>query len=194
MMLGAVLADRRALTLRSAALAGLALLLAQPESLLSPGFQLSFAATVALIAGFAPFERWLQGGAMPGWLRPPVMLILSSVLAGAATAPFAAAHFNRFTDYGLLANLLAIPWISLLVTPLALLGVVLPPTWAIAAAMLEPLMALLDALATWPGASLHLPWPEVESVCRQGKPEEWSKACLTPAKNVAVVCTDVDGA
>jgi hypothetical protein len=56
-MLGAVLLDRRALTLRSVAVAAIILLLARPESLLEPGFQMSFAATMALIAGLQALDR-----------------------------------------------------------------------------------------------------------------------------------------
>ena len=54
--LGAILLDRRALTLRSVAVAGIILLLLRPETLLNPGFQMSFAATIALIVGFSLVE------------------------------------------------------------------------------------------------------------------------------------------
>lgn len=134
-MLGAVLFDRRALTLRSVALAGIALLLVQPESLAEPGFQLSFAATVVLIAGFGQIEGRILKGRLPRWIMPLFTLVLSSVLAGAATAPFAAAHFNRFTDYGLIANLLTVPVMSLLMAAgataalLAPLGLAAPAFW-----------------------------------------------------------------
>lgn len=134
-MLGAVLLDRRALTLRSVALAGAILLLWQPESLLEPGFQLSFAATAVLIAGFGVLDHGIARQKLPRWLLPVYMLVLSSVLAGLATAPFAAAHFNRFTDYGLLANLLTVPVMSLLMGAgavaalLAPLGLAAPALW-----------------------------------------------------------------
>ena len=66
--LNARLADRRALTLRTLALAATALLLWQPESLTEPGFQLSFAATAALIAGFGALDRRIRRGKLPRWL------------------------------------------------------------------------------------------------------------------------------
>ena len=141
-MLGAVLFDRRALSFRSVALAALVLLLAQPESLTEPGFQLSFAATIALIAGFAPSQNWLKAR-MPGWTIVPLMLVMTSLLAGLATAPFAAATFNRFTDYGLLANLMTVPVMSLLMGAgavaalLAPLGLAWPALW------------VMDACARW---------------------------------------------
>ncbi len=113
-MLGAVMLDRRALTLRSVAVAALLLLVWQPESLLAPGFQLSFAATIGLIAGFGPAERLMLRHGVPRWLKPVALLTASSLLAGVATAPFSAATFNRLTGYGLLANLLTVPVMDVL--------------------------------------------------------------------------------
>lgn len=134
-MLGAVIFDRRALTMRSVALAGTVLLLVQPESLLEPGFQLSFAATVVLIAGFGALDRQVLRERLPRWVMPIFTLVLTSVLAGAATAPFAAAHFNRFTDYGLVANLLTVPVMSVLMAAgvvaalMAPMGLAAPALW-----------------------------------------------------------------
>ena len=116
-MLGAVLLDRRALSLRTVALSACVLLLWQPESLLEPGFQMSFAATIALIWGFGVFEGQLIRETLPRWTMPIFTLVLSSVIAGVATAPFAAAHFNRMTDYGLIANLLTVPVMGAVVMP-----------------------------------------------------------------------------
>ena len=141
-MLGAVLFDRRALSFRSVALAALVLLLAQPESLTEPGFQLSFAATIALIAGFAPSQNWLKAR-MPGWTIVPLMLVMTSLLAGLATAPFAAATFNRFTDYGLLANLMTVPVMSLLMGAGAVAALLAPFGLA------WPALWVMDACARW---------------------------------------------
>lgn len=116
-MLGAVLLDRRALSLRTVALSACVLLVWQPESLLEPGFQMSFAATIALIWGFGVFEGQLIRQTLPRWTMPIFTLVLSSVIAGVATAPFAAAHFNRMTDYGLIANLLTVPVMGAVVMP-----------------------------------------------------------------------------
>lgn len=134
-MLGAILLDRRALTMRSVALAAVVLLLVEPESLTEPGFQLSFAATIILIAGYGALDRRIMQERLPRWIMPVFTLVLTSVLAGLATAPFAAAHFNRFTDYGLLANLLTVPVMSLLMaagvmaTLLAPVGLAAPALW-----------------------------------------------------------------
>jgi competence protein ComEC len=126
-MLGAVLLDRRAVTLRSVAIAGVVLLAWQPEAMLEPGFQMSFAATVALIAGFRAVEGQVLRQKMPRWAVPVFTLVLSSVVAGLATAPYAAAHFNRFTDFGLVANLLTVPVMGAVVMPAGALAALAAP-------------------------------------------------------------------
>jgi len=79
-----------------------------------------------------------------------------------ALAPLGVLFFGQFSVVGLLANVLAIPWVSLVITPLALLGVLWPPAWSLAALALQPLMAGLQWAATLPWASVSLvqpPWP-----------------------------------
>ena len=125
-MLGAILLDRRALTLRSVAISGIIILLWQPESLAEPGFQMSFAATAALIAGFSALDGAVLRERLPRWVIPLFTLVLSSVLAGFSTAPYAAAHFNRFTDYGLLANLMTVPMMSLVMASGAVAALLVP--------------------------------------------------------------------
>ena len=142
-MLGAVLFDRRALTLRSVALAAVVLLLLEPESLAEPGFQLSFAATVVLIAGFGALDRQILRERLPRWLMPVFTLVLTSVLAGIATAPYAAATFNRFTDYGLLANLLTVPVMSVLMAAGAVAALLAPIGLA------GPALWLMEVSARW---------------------------------------------
>lgn len=134
-MLIAVLIDRRAISLRTLALGALVVLLVWPESLTGPGFQMSFAATAALILVAGPWAR-LQGR-LPVWLRPAVMLVVTSLVAGLATAPIAAANFGRMAHYGILANLLAVPMMGMVVMPagviaavLAPLGLAAPALWA----------------------------------------------------------------
>lgn len=126
-MLGAVLMDRRAVTLRSVGIAGTAILIWQPEALLSPGFQMSFAATIALILGFG---WWSERMAQRKWSRGmqfAATLFLSSLLGGLATAPYAAAHFNRFADYGLIANLLTGPVMGAVIMPAGVMAAILWP-------------------------------------------------------------------
>ena len=131
-MLGAVLFDRRALSIRSVALAGTVVLVWRPEALLSAGFQMSFAATVALIATFG----WLRqrratapadARRAPRWLQPVITALLCSLVSELATAPVAAAHFHRSAEYGLLANTLGVPLMGAVIMPAAVLAAVLWP-------------------------------------------------------------------
>ncbi|KIC42838.1 competence protein [Ruegeria sp. ANG-R] len=125
-MLGAVLLDRRAISLRAVAVAALIVLVLRPETLLSPGFQMSFAATTALVAAFGGLR---DHGPMPApkWMRPVLALLLSSAIAGIATAPIGAAHFNTMSHYGLLANLLSVPVMGTVVVPSAVVAALLAP-------------------------------------------------------------------
>ncbi len=148
-MLVAVLSDRRAISLRSVAIAALIVLVLEPESLVEPGFQMSFGATVALIVVFRPWAS-LQPH-IPAPLRPVAMLLLSSMAAGFATAPIAAAHFNRIAEYGLLANLLAVPLMGMVVMPMGVIAALLAPLGLAAPALWAMGMgtALILAVADW---------------------------------------------
>lgn len=118
----AICLDRRALTLRSVAIAACGVLLVRPESLTSPGFQMSFAATTALVAAFS---FWRDAGfaqMVPRWIKPALGVLISSFVAGLATAPYGAAYFNQFAHYGLIANILSVPVMGLLVMPGALIA------------------------------------------------------------------------
>ncbi len=128
----AVLLDRPALTMRAVALAGMIVLVAAPESLMTAGFQMSFAATVALIATFEALraQRWwraMQTESRWRYVRPVIAASITSLAAGWATAPIAAFHFNAMYQYGLLANLLAAPAMALVVMPAAVVAVLLMP-------------------------------------------------------------------
>ncbi|WP_347137901.1 ComEC/Rec2 family competence protein [Paracoccus sp. SSK6] len=124
-MLLAIMADRRAISLRTIALAATIILIYSPEAVTHPGFQMSFAATVALILSAGPWSRIAPH--LPFWLRPVAMLIVSSLVASVATSPLAAAHFNRMAQYGLLANLLVVPVMGALVMPVGVIGALLAP-------------------------------------------------------------------
>jgi competence protein ComEC len=124
-MLVAVCLDRRALTLRAVAVAALIVLALSPEGLAGPGFQMSFAATTALVAIFAEIrDRQLMYG-WPRWARNLASLVISSGIAGLATAPFGAYHFNQMSQWGLIANLLSVPVMGSVVMPGAVISGVL---------------------------------------------------------------------
>ena len=159
--LGAVIAGRRALSLRSLALAGAIVLILRPETLVGPGFQMSFAATGALIATFDALRR--RGAVWRGWRGALAALVVSSLVAGLATAPFAAAHFGRVPHYGLVANLLSVPVMgtvvmpslvtALLLWPIGLEGL---PLW-IAGQGIEWILAVAETVAGWRGSVTALP-------------------------------------
>ncbi|TCO72380.1 ComEC/Rec2 family competence protein [Rhodovulum euryhalinum] len=163
-VLAAVLADRRALTLRAVAFAALIILVLSPESLTQAGFQMSFAATTALIAVFGALRDLPEGmWRPPRWMNGALAVVLSSAVAGVATAPFGAAHFNQMSQYGLLANVLSVPLMGLLVIPAAVAAACLAP-FGLAVLGLEPMrlgiawiLGVADRVAGLDGAV----WPVV---------------------------------
>ncbi|KEJ89496.1 ComEC/Rec2 family competence protein [Sulfitobacter donghicola] len=122
----ALMIGRRAISLRGVAIAATIVLALRPEALMGPGFQMSFAATTALVAVFG-WMRDKQIALGPRWFQPVSAVFISSAVAGIATAPIAAAHFNAIAQYGLLANLSCVPLMGVLVIPAAVLAAVLAP-------------------------------------------------------------------
>ena len=164
----AIMLDRASISMRLIAWAALLVLAIAPESMLGPSFQMSFAAATALIATYEAARRPLARMAARGGLalRPLVYaagVALTSLVAGIATGPFAVYHFNRIADYGLLANLGAVPitgfWImpwglvSLLLMPLGLEGIALAPMgWGI-----DAVVWIARSVAAQPGAVTLVP-------------------------------------
>lgn len=162
-MLLAVLVDRRALSLRTVALAALLLLVLRPESLLEPGFQMSFAATVGLVLGHGWWLGWSRR--VPWLLRPLLALLFTSVIAALATGPIAAAHFNRASGYGLIANLLVVPVMGIVVMPagvgaalLAPFGLAAPALWLVGLGC-HWMILVAHWVAGLGGAEIMLPRP-----------------------------------
>jgi competence protein ComEC len=131
----AVMVDRRAVTFRTLAVAAMIVLVMATEALVHPSFQMSFAATLGLVAlvqigmprlfaspdHSATAKIALWGG------REIMTLALASLVAGFATTPYAAFHFHRVTPYGVLANLAAMPVVSAVVMPAGMLGLLAMP-------------------------------------------------------------------
>lgn len=130
----AILLDRQAITMHALAVAAFAVLLLQPEAVVTPGFQMSFAATAALVAlaeSWPVRTREIDAPAVivvvqrvGGWM---LAAFAASLVAGLATGPFALQHFNRVAVYGLLANLLTSPISTFLMMPFLALGAALEP-------------------------------------------------------------------
>lgn len=153
---GAILIDRPAISMRGLALAAFVVVLIFPESVIEPGFQMSFAATMALVALFEMMKRAPHEPALPrpgpliGALNASVRgiggVLLISLVAGLATDPFAIYHFQRFSIYSLPANLIAAPIMSFLVAPAAGAAAVLAP-FGLADPALEVMASALDMIA-----------------------------------------------
>lgn len=130
----AILLDRRALSLRALAVAALVVLGLQPEAVVNPGFQMSFAATAALVALAEAWPARIREISAP-W---PILAVqrsatwiggavATSFVAGLATTPFAVQHFNRIAVYGLPANLVTAPLTSFVIMPALAVGASLAP-------------------------------------------------------------------
>lgn len=165
-----VMADRAALTLRTLAVAAFAVLIFAPQAVVHPSFQMSFAATLALIAAYERSLRWQPnadttlGARVALWGGNAVAsLILASLVAGLATTPFAAFHFHRIAPYGVLANLIAMPIVSVWVMPSGLLALIAIPfgfdgfLWRLMGEGIGWMMAVALWVASLPGAVGRIP-------------------------------------
>ena len=178
-MLLAIMVDRPALSMRSLAFAAAIILFIRPESVIEPGFQMSFAAVGSLIAvaeweqrrralhpddaGPLPFlavRRYLRG------------IAVTSFIGSIATMPYAAYHFDRATHYALLGNLLAMPIMGFVTMPAAAIAIMLMPLhldayplvvmgWGIEAMLavgrwVSHLPGAVSSVAAWPISALVL--------------------------------------
>lgn len=164
---GAILVDRRAISLHTLAIAALAILIFQPEAVTEPGFQMSFAATTALVALAEAWPRAAKEINTP-W---PIRLVQgigvwtaaslgASFVAGLATGPFAMQHFNRVSTFGLAANLLVAPISSFLMMPALAVGAVLAPL-GLGAAPLAGADVAIDAMTRIAFAVSALPGSQI---------------------------------
>ena len=164
-MLVGVLLDRQAISLRAVAIAALLILTLRPEVLPEPGFQMSFAATTALVAVFSIVRRLGLMARWPKWARGVATVILSSAVAGIATAPVAAAHFNRMADFGLVANVVSVPMMGAVVMPAAVVALILTPiglqglALAVMAVGIRWILAVAATVSSWEGAVSRIAAP-----------------------------------
>lgn len=167
----AVMVDRRAITFRTLAVAALIVLAVAPEALVHPSFQMSFAATLGLVALvqigmpnlFASPDHSATARVALWGGREIAMLFMASMIAGLATTPYAAFHFHRVTPFGVLANLGAMPVVSALVMPAGLLGLVAAPFgldgvfWWLMGIGIDWMVMVSRWVAGLPGAVGHIP-------------------------------------
>ncbi|MDP2016508.1 DNA internalization-related competence protein ComEC/Rec2 [Hydrogenophaga sp.] len=141
-----------------------AVLLLDPWALMQSGFWLSFVAVGILFATDpGRSQRAAPGGPLHRRaVRALVNLLREQGVVTLALAPLTLLLFGQFSVVGLLANLAAIPLVTLLITPLALLGVLLPPLWEAAAWVVQGMSVGLLWLGQWSWAAVFrpaAPWP-----------------------------------
>jgi competence protein ComEC len=167
-MFGAMIVNRPAFSLRNLAISAFLILTVAPESLANPGFQMSFAATAALVAIYedglpqiGPPASW------PGFVALPATLLIGAVItslaAGLAVDPIGAYHFHRIPSYSVLGNLVAMPAVSVIVMPMALVTLLAIPFGLEAAPLMlmgwgiDAMIAIARFVAGLPGAVIAVP-------------------------------------
>ena len=131
-VLVAIIMDRLAITIRLVAVVAGALLLVSPNILLSVSFQMSFGAVIALVAFYEQMrgKNWFldrRRSISRSMLTYTLGVAATSLIAGLATGLIAAFHFNRYANWGLVANMIAVPVMALWIMPAAILTFVLLP-------------------------------------------------------------------
>jgi competence protein ComEC len=142
-----------------------------PWALLQPGFWLSFVAVALLmISGDTetshatttswpnePEERRSSARRLESLRTTARQAVRTQVVATISLAPLSAIFFQQISAVGLFANLLAVPWVTLLVTPLALLGACWPAAWDVGAWAVQGMSLVLHTMSAWPGAAWSVP-------------------------------------
>lgn len=171
----AILCDRPALSMRNVAIAALLIFVFRPENLMSVSFQLSFMAVIALVALFEWLDDWRTARGPVEFGDGPVVRFFrrtfdyffrigtTTLMAGLATAPIAAFHFNRMAAFSLLGNLLAIPLVGSIVMPAAIIALIMMPFglehWPLAlmGQGIEYVLQIAKQVTALPGAVRHIP-------------------------------------
>jgi competence protein ComEC len=177
-VLGAVILDRRALTMRNLALAVLVIVALEPDAIVGVSFQLSFAAVAALVAVMEARFASLEHGADPSLpargrlprrsalfahvVDKPLRLMLAALCATSATASFMAYHFHDLSPYVLIGNPLTLVIIECFAVPGALLGTALyplgldAPVWLYVGLGIKFILWVARFIAAAPGSTLHV--------------------------------------
>jgi competence protein ComEC len=169
LVLLAVLLDRVALSMRLVAWAAVAILLWAPEEMIGPSFQMSFAAVVSMIAAYESLTprqtawRVAHPGLLPAISLYVFGVVMSTLIAGFATAVYGVFHFNRFAVWSVAANMIAVPLTGFWVMPWALLMFLLLPFGLEALALVpmgwgvEGVNRVALWVASWPSSAVTLP-------------------------------------
>ena len=171
LMFFAMLLDRPAVSLRNVALSALMILVVFPETLFDVGFQMSYAAVVALVCAYEALRDREEARGGRTAERSQAMtailffggIILTTLIASASVAPFAAYYFHKSQQYAVLANLIAIPICNIVVMPAALatllfmpFGLEVLPLWVMGQGI-DAMTAIAQRVARLPGAVGYIP-------------------------------------
>ncbi|MFK4823313.1 ComEC/Rec2 family competence protein [Paenochrobactrum sp. BZR 588] len=195
-MLVALLFDRAALSIRNLAIAALIAFISSPHEVLGPSFQMSFSATAGLVAAFAwwsdrksalhnqgKIAKRQKNSKLKKWFVPIVATAATSIVAGIASGIYSAYHFNNTAPFGLLGNILAMPVISIIIMPFAVLSLLLMPL------QLDWLPLQIMGLGVWGMRQIA---ELVSSIAPAGNPGIISSGAIiswTIAVVIAVICT-----
>jgi competence protein ComEC len=166
-MLVAVLFDRPSISLRNVALSAIVILILSPSQVLGPSFQMSYAATLALVSGYSLWKRRRHRENILPRIRllSPLLFVSrffggvlsTSFIGGASTAIFSIEYFHRLATYGLAANLAAMPVVSFIVMPFGMAAMLLMPFgldgpfWKVTGEGLELVIVIAKTVAGWGG-------------------------------------------
>lgn len=134
LMILALLVNRRGITLHHVAVVAILILAISPDSLFDLAFQMSFAAVFALVGGWMHLQRYAMSKPSTGWLRLATRpffyvagVMVASLLASLASAPFVLHHFGVTTAWSLLGNILGMPLMAFIIMPAGAASLMLAP-------------------------------------------------------------------
>jgi len=198
----AVIVGRPAISLRTVAVAALVVLAIAPSAVLGAGFQMSFAAVVALVAvyewvsGRRPAPAAANAGLAArlgrGLLIGLGAMVLTSLVAGLATAPIAAWHFHRGAPLSLLANLAAMPVVSILVMPPGVAALALMPFGLESLALwpmglgIDAMLAIADTVTAWTGPASFVGVVPAAAVALLVGAMLWAAIAVAPWRRLAL--------
>ena len=127
-----------------------------PWAMLQAGFWLSFLAVALLTASSTVHEGELQRHSVNGWIRWRREL-RNQTVATIGLAPLTLLCFQQISLVGFVANVVAIPLVTLIAVPLALLGMIFPILWSVDAPLLQLLHAGLSLASQLPSGLWFVP-------------------------------------
>lgn len=182
----AVATNRIGISINSISIACILIIFTKPEAVISPSFQMSFSAVLAIISGYKFYQESLRSRIalfcdFNNKLLAKIFFfvfssIFTSIIAGAATAPFIIFYFGQYSNYGFIANFLAVPISSFMIMPFVILALILQPFGLLKFALIPMkygIMALLEiarltANISEPILISHMPKISLMTICLGG--------------------------